>query len=220
MGRETVKDQKLTEAEHIAEIVKQKEVDARFESHGESRTKRVLEGEQDDFVVDEKRTDDIADVLEQDRADFFHSLAAEELKWLRSVYGEAFRHIQRESTGEGYSSEAQQSLEKMYRGQREKFLGDERTDFSTAEQKQSYKEATEELRSPAELVSNLEGLALKTGTPDLGEAKRVAEDVAIAHAKIDSALERLEEDGYPRLDLYKQERSIMDLYRKYMPQPV
>ena len=220
MSRETVKEQKLTEAKHIAEVIKNDEVQPRFGSQAEARTKKVLEGEKDDFVVDESRTDDIADVLEHDGVEFFNDLAAEELKWLRSVYGEAFRHIQRETTSDDYSKKARDSLEQMYRGQRENFLGTGRRDFSTARQKESYQEATRELRSPAELVSNLEGLAHKTGTPDPREAKKVAEDVAIAHAKIDSALERLEEKGYPRIDLYDQKRTAMQLYRKYMPQPV
>ncbi|MFB6144238.1 MAG: hypothetical protein ABEJ98_02905 [Candidatus Nanohaloarchaea archaeon] len=220
MDRETMKRQKLTEAEHVAELATGKDVDARYGKTGEARTKKVLEGEKDDFLVDEQRTNEIAEVLENDRADFFHDLAAEELKWLRSVYGEAFRHIQRESTGSGYSQRARDSLEAIYRGQRENFLGSGRTDFSTEEQKEAYSEATESLRSPAELVANLQQLALKTGTPDLGEAREVAEDAAMAHAKIGAALETLEENGYPRLDLYQEERTAMQLYRTYMPQPV
>lgn len=215
-----MKEQKLTEAENIAKIITGKEVDAKFAKSDEVQTRKVLEGEQDEFIVNENNTESIADVFEQERADYFQALAVEEMGWLRSVYGEAFRHIQKESTGEGYSKKAKESLETIYRGQRENFLGDGRQDFSSKEQEKKYSEATENIRSPAELIENLQGLALQTGTADLKESKQVAEDVAVAHAKIESALERLEEEGLPRIDLYKEERSMMELYRKYMPQPV
>lgn len=219
MNKKRLKDRRLTEAERIAEIITREERSARYGNTAEVNTKKVLEGETDDFVVDERKTENIAKALEDDKASE-GCLAVREVNWLRSVYGEAFRHIQRESASERYSDKAKQSLEKIYRGQRDKFLGPAQTDVSTTELKKSYKEATEELRSPAELVSNLESLALETGTPDLDEAKKVAEDAAIAHARIDSALGRIEDRGYPRVDLYQEERTAKELFKNYVPQPV